>query len=60
MKIKPRLNIYSILSDKIEEGINYGWVRAHKHTDNPSQDIIKENLHREIMNSLSEIINYED
>jgi len=55
-----KLNTYAIISDKIEEGINWGLQHAHKHTDNPSEETIKQHLLNDIMNSLSEVINYED
>lgn len=36
----------------IKDGINYGWMRAHKHTDTPSEDLIKQ----EIENAISDAV----
>jgi hypothetical protein len=60
MKInnKIKLNTYNILADKIEQGINYGFNRAHKHTNNPSEELLKGEIYESVMNSLSEIIDY--
>lgn len=62
MRVKNtiKLNIYNILADKIEDGINWGWAHAHKHSDTPSEQTIKDYIHNDIMNSLSEVIDYGD
>ena len=55
-----RLNTYKIVSDAIENGIKYGYRRAHKHTENPSEDTIIEQIHLAVMNDLCDIINFDD
>jgi hypothetical protein len=47
-----KANYYEILQHAIEIGIEYGWNRAHKHTDEP----IKEHLLSEIENGIWENI----
>jgi hypothetical protein len=49
---KPRVkpNMYAVLSRAVEEGIEYGWNRAHKHTDHPSVETIKDEMERAVMN----------
>jgi len=37
-----KANEYLVLSECVEEGIAYGWMRAHKHVENPSEESIKE------------------
>ena len=61
MKIKNtiKFNTYNILSEAITQGINWGWIHAHKHSNTPSEDTIKDYIYEDIMNSLSEIFNYE-
>ena len=54
-----KLNSYRIITDKIEEGINYGWSRAHKHCDNPDENVIKEQIYNEITNVLCEVIDFD-
>jgi hypothetical protein len=53
------LKAHSIISRAVEEGVAYGIRRAYKHFDNPSEAILQENIEREVMNALSEVIDYE-
>ena len=55
-----KINTYVVISRAVEEGINRGWYRAHKHTDTPSEPTIKSEIEREILNSLTEIISWSD
>jgi hypothetical protein len=55
-KVKIKINVYSVLSRAVEEGIGYGWMRAHKHSDNPSEETIKSELNHAIMNAICEVI----
>ena len=45
--LKPKT--YTILSDCIDIGVDIGWNRAHKHTDEPSEGEIKQQIARNIM-----------
>jgi hypothetical protein len=56
--MKPKL--YKILTDCIDTGIEYGWNRAHKHTDQPSVDILKGNIAEAIMLEISENFSFEE
>ena len=53
-----KLNSYSIIADKIENSIEYGYNRAFKHTDAPDKETIKENILNAIMSDLCEIIDF--
>jgi hypothetical protein len=53
------LKAHSIISRAVEEGVAYGIRRAHKHDDNPSEAVLQENIEREVMNALNEVIDYE-
>ena len=55
-----KLNSYKIISDAIENGIRYGYRRAYKHVENPSEDTIIEQIHLAVMNELCDIINFDD
>jgi hypothetical protein len=48
--MKPK--IYPILEECIESGILFGFRRAFKHTDDPSEEQVVEHMLREIMNDL--------
>ena len=53
-KPKLRVDAYRVADDAVERGIAYGWMRAHKHTDTPSPDHVREQIHAAVMNELSD------
>lgn len=55
-----KLNTYKIIDEAIEQAIDYGYMRAHKHIKKPGEDTIKIEIHNSIMNSLSELINFDN
>lgn len=63
-KVKPKATIkiktYHIISEAVDAGIGYGWNRAHKHTDNPDENYIKERIYDAIMSGLCDIIDFDD
>lgn len=40
---------YDLLDRCIEDGIQLGWQRAHKHTDTPDPIWIREQIHQAVM-----------
>lgn len=48
-----KVNGYRVLEHCVELGTNYGWNRAHKHVDNPSEQAIKEEIINQIMNEIT-------
>jgi hypothetical protein len=48
------------LTDCIENGVEYGWSRAHKHTDQPNPNTVKECIEDAIMLEISENFSFED
>jgi len=50
-----RPNEWAILTRAIEEGVSYGWNRAHKHTDDPSPDHIMACIEDAVENSICEV-----
>lgn len=55
-----RVNAYAVMSRAVEDGIAYGYRRAHKHTDTPSEEMIKENIYHGVMEAITEVFNIED
>ena len=55
--MKP--NIRTILTQAIERGLDYGWSRAHKHTDTPQPERIIESIEIEIWNEIDEVFDFE-
>lgn len=57
---RVRVRVYEVVCRAVEEGIRLGITRAHKHTDEPSRDAIQENIEREVMTSLCEVLAFEE
>lgn len=60
MKNKLKVNTYAVLEECIEIGIDGGMNRAYKHTDNPTEEQIKEELLRYIMLQICEKFKFDD
>lgn len=45
---------YKLLMRCVEDGIEYGWNRAHKHEDSPSPEHIKEQIELAIQTEVCE------
>ena len=56
--MKPK--IYPVLEMCLENGITLGYNRAFKHNDHPTEDAIKESIHKEILNEIYEWFDFED
>jgi len=55
MKIK----MYPLIERIVEEGIDAGWNRAHKHTDNPIEETVKSCIEEYIMNGFDEYFDFD-
>jgi hypothetical protein len=58
--INMKVNEYKVMDDAVQNGIEYGWNRAHKHTDTPSEDVIKNEIREAIMLMICENFKFED
>jgi hypothetical protein len=55
--MKPKL--LPVLEMAVEEGVGYGYMRAHKHNENPSQEDIEQAIYTAVMSSLYEWFDFE-
>jgi hypothetical protein len=55
--MKPK--VYELLERCIEDGIQGGWQRAHKHTSTPDEVWIKEQMYQAIMFEIHEWFDFE-
>ena len=55
-----RVDIYGLIADAVDSGLESGWNRAHKHTDTPEKQAIWEEQSRYIMNSICEYIRFDE
>ena len=51
--------MYKLVSNCVDAGVNYGWNRAHKHTDSPSEAQIKDEIYNAVMNEISEWFSFQ-
>jgi hypothetical protein len=58
-KVKLRVNIYKVVSEAVEQGVTYGYRRAHKHVDNPDEEHMKQELFNGVLNALCEVIDFD-
>jgi hypothetical protein len=54
-----KLKSYSIISQAVEDGVAYGYRRAHKHTDTPGEEGIKQAIYEAVTSQLCGIIDFE-
>lgn len=55
-----RVRVYDLVCETVESGISYGYQHAHKHTDKPDEDAIKEEIYNAIMNNFCEKFNFDN
>jgi hypothetical protein len=55
-----RVRAYEVLRRAIEEGVEHGWRRAHKHTDAPDEETIKDQVVTGVLNEVCEYFNFDD
>lgn len=51
---------YNVMDMAVMDGAGLGVRRAFKHTDNPTEDQIINEVHRAVMNELSEWFSFEE
>jgi hypothetical protein len=56
---KMVVNVYSVLLDRVESGVLRGWNRAHKHTNTPDEETIKDEILNAIMGDICEYFKFE-
>jgi hypothetical protein len=56
--MKPKFS--KVLETAVEHGVSYGYRRAHKHVENPTEGAIIDNVVEQVMNSLDEWFDFED
>lgn len=56
MKVKE----YSLVEMCVENGVEYGYSRAFKHSDEPTERSIKDEIIRAVMNEMSEWFEFDN
>ena len=55
-KLKVKANVHEIISRAVEEGVAYGWRHAHKHTDEPNEEFVKNEIETAVMDAIDEVV----
>lgn len=55
-----KVRAYPVLLRAVEEGVAYGWRRAHKHTDKPDEAKIEEQIVTAVVNEVCEYFEFDD
>jgi hypothetical protein len=50
-----KIRAYPVLCRAIEEGVAYGWRRAHKHIDTPDVGSIEEQIVTAVLNEICQL-----
>lgn len=62
-KVKPKINAYAVIKDKVEEWVPYGIRRYYKYKDNEKEveefDVMVDNIVSSVMLGLSEVIDFD-
>ncbi len=51
---------YNLIAQCVETGVMVGINRAYKHTDEPKDDFLREQIERAVMNEICEWFDFED
>lgn len=55
-----RANCFAVMSRAVEEGVAYGWQRAHKHTDAPDEVLIRTQIEEAVLNAICEVFSFDE
>lgn len=60
-KKKPTIkaNVYAVIEQAVESGVERGWSKAHRHTDTPEPDMIRERIVEAVVAELCERLDWE-
>ena len=54
-----RAKEYDVLVRAVEEGVSYGWMRAHKHTSKPDDEAAKIEIANAVVSEICEWFDFE-
>lgn len=55
-----RVRVYEVLYRAVDAGVEYGWHRAHKHTDKPDAETIKDQILNAVMSDIGEYFEFDE
>lgn len=51
---------YTVLRRAVEDGVAYGWRRAHKHTQSPDENTIEDEIVTGVLNEICLYFDFSD
>ena len=54
-----KVRAYVVLRRAVEEGVAYGWQRAHKHTDSPGGEAVQDQIVTAVLSEVSEVFTFD-
>jgi hypothetical protein len=51
---------YNLIAQCVETGVMLGWNRAHKHTDTPDPDTIRNAIEQAVLNEICEWFDFDE
>jgi len=55
-----RVRAYPVMEQAVEDGVIWGWQRAHKYVRRPTEDQIKDAMFEETMREIAEAFDFEE
>ena len=55
-----KVRTYEVLLRAVEEGVANGWRRAHKHTDTPDEEAVKDQIINAVLSEVGEWFDFND
>jgi hypothetical protein len=61
MKVRSTIKVsaYKVIWRAVEEGVRYGWRRAHKHTETPDEETVLSAIEDAVLSELCEILEFD-
>ena len=54
------VDVYKVLYECVERGVQFGWHHAHKHTDTPAEFQIRDQICGDVMTEICEYFKFPD
>jgi hypothetical protein len=51
---------YKLLEMAVENGVKFGYIQAHKYTENPSEEEVQHHIAEEVLNEICEWFDFDN
>lgn len=55
-----RVRAYPVLRQAVEAGVAYGWRRAYKYVDNPTESAVRDCIEEAVMGQICEAFEFDE